>query len=414
MKELKKIFQDLFKKFKLGEDKELKELKKIENQLKKLKDSDVTQDTWSVFSGKSMFKFWIIWLLVVFLWYIAFKSLETLYLILAAYILSVAMEAIIDFFERIKFRRWISIAVTYILLMIFVLAWFVFVVPFMFTQLSELIKLWITQINNIQILLTTKSLPEIVQSLAWIPSYMQDNILNYVNNQDLVWWLQVKLQENIAQIAQMWTTYAQYLGNRAVSIVWSFFSFVWQAAIVLTLAVLFSIEKKSVIRFISGIWSLKSREYLVIRLEKIYKQLGIWLKSQLLLCVFIWVTVYASLRILSLFGMDLPSKWSLAMIAWLTEFVPYLWPIFASVAAIMVALLNYWIYGALIVLAVFFAIQRLENNVFIPLLMNKTLWVNPVVVFVSMIIWGLIIWFLGVLLAVPIAVIITLMIEKDE
>jgi predicted PurR-regulated permease PerM len=389
-------------------------LKKIENQLKKLKDSDVTQDTWSVFSGKSMFKFWIIWLLVVFLWYIAFKSLETLYLILAAYILSVAMEAIIDFFERIKFRRWISIAVTYILLMIFVLAWFVFVVPFMFTQLSELIKLWITQINNIQILLTTKSLPEIVQSLAWIPSYMQDNILNYVNNQDLVWWLQVKLQENIAQIAQMWTTYAQYLGNRAVSIVWSFFSFVWQAAIVLTLAVLFSIEKKSVIRFISGIWSLKSREYLVIRLEKIYKQLGIWLKSQLLLCVFIWVTVYASLRILSLFGMDLPSKWSLAMIAWLTEFVPYLWPIFASVAAIMVALLNYWIYGALIVLAVFFAIQRLENNVFIPLLMNKTLWVNPVVVFVSMIIWGLIMWFLGVLLAVPIAVIITLMIEKDE
>jgi predicted PurR-regulated permease PerM len=47
---------------------------------------------------------------------------------------------------------------------------------------------------------------------------------------------------------------------------------------------------------------------MVIRLEKIYKQLGIWLKSQLLLCVFIGVTVYAALWILSLFGMDLPSK----------------------------------------------------------------------------------------------------------
>jgi predicted PurR-regulated permease PerM len=126
------------------------------------------------------------------------------------------------------------------------------------------------------------------------------------------------------------------------------------------------------------------------------------------------VTVYAALWILSLFGMDLPSKWSLAMIAWLTEFVPYVGPIFASVAAVMVALINYWIYGALIVLAVFFAIQRLENNVFIPLLMNKTLWVNPVVIFISMIIWGLIMWFLGVLLAVPIAVIITLLVEKDE
>lgn len=414
MKELKKTFQNLFKKFKLGSDNELKELKKIENQLKKLKNKDDVQDnTWLVFPGKSMFKFWIIGLLIVFLWYIAFKSLEIIYLILAAYILSVAMEAIIDFFERIRFGRWISISVTYVFLMIFVLAGFIFVVPFIFTQMSEFIKLWINHINNIQVLLTTKSLPEIVQSLTWIPSYMQDNILNYVNNQDLVWWLQLKLQENIAQIAQMWSTYAQYLGNRAVSIVWSFFNFIWQAAIVLTLAVLFSIEKKSVIRFISGIWSLKSREYMVIRLEKIYKQLGIWLKSQLLLCLFIWVTVYAALWILSLFGMDLPSKWSLAMIAWLTEFIPYLGPIFASVAAIMVALLNYWIYGGLIVLAIFFAIQWLENNVFIPLLMNKTLWVNPVVIFISMIVWGLIMWFLGVLLAVPIAVIITLMVEKE-
>lgn len=414
MKELKKFFKDLPKKFKLGTDNEFKELKKVEAQLKKLKNSKEPTDTWSAFSGKSMFKFWIIWLLVVFLWYIAFRSLETIYLILAAYILSVAMEAIIDFFERIKFRRWISIAVTYIFLMIFVLAGFLFVVPFIFTQLSELIKLWITQINDIQVLLTTKSLPEIVQSLTWIPHYMQENLLNYVSNQDLVWWLQSKLQENIAQIAQMWSYYAQYLGNRAVSIVWSFFNFVWQAAIVLTLAVLFSIEKKSVIRFISGIWSLRSREYLVIRLEKIYKQLGIWLKSQLLLCVFIWVTVYAALWILSLFGLDLPSKWSLAMIAWLTEFIPYLGPIFASVAALMVALLNYWIYWWLVILIVFFAIQWLENNVFIPLLMNKTLGVSPIVIFVSMIIWWLIIWFLGVLLAVPIAVIITLLIEKDE
>jgi|GEM_PF-6088860 len=44
MKELKKTFQNLFKKFKLGSDNELKELKKIENQLKKLKNKDDVQD----------------------------------------------------------------------------------------------------------------------------------------------------------------------------------------------------------------------------------------------------------------------------------------------------------------------------------------------------------------------------------
>jgi predicted PurR-regulated permease PerM len=48
----------------------------------------------------------------------------------------------------------------------------------------------------------------------------------------------------------------------------------------------------------------------------------------------------------------------------------------------------------------------------IPVLMNKTLGVNPVVIFISMIIGALILWFVGVLLAVPIAVIITLVLEK--
>jgi len=45
-------------------------------------------------------------------------------------------------------------------------------------------------------------------------------------------------------------------------------------------------------------------------------------------------------------------------------------------------------------------------------LMNKTLGVNPVVIFISMIIGWLIMGILWVLLAVPIAVIITLLLEK--
>jgi predicted PurR-regulated permease PerM len=52
----------------------------------------------------------------------------------------------------------------------------------------------------------------------------------------------------------------------------------------------------------------------------------------------------------------------------------------------LVAFIHFGIYGALIVMGVVFLLQRLENNVLIPLLMNKTLGVNPVVIFISMII----------------------------
>ncbi|MEI7918709.1 MAG: AI-2E family transporter [bacterium] len=59
-------------------------------------------------------------------------------------------------------------------------------------------------------------------------------------------------------------------------------------------------------------------------------------------------------------------------------------------AAVLVAFTHYGIYSALILVGVVFFIQRVENNVFIPLLMNKTLGVNPVVIFISMIIGAMI------------------------
>lgn len=410
---MKSFLNKSFSQIKLKNDKELKELEKVENQLKKLKTNNTKSDLNLCFSWKSMFKFWIIWLLVVFLWYIAFQSLQVIYLIITAYILSVAIEAVIDFFERIKFRRWLAIAVSYLLLMVVLLSGLIFILPFLFSQVSEILKIFISHVNQIQNLLQSKPLSDVIMSLDWLPSYAKDSLVNFVTNPDFMLSAQTKIQQNLSQLAQIWTTSAQAIWTWAVNFVWMFFNLIWQIAIILTLSVLFSIEKRSVIKFISSIWSLKSREYLAVRLERIYKKLWIWLKSQLLLCIFIWISVYAALWILSLFGMDLPQKGSLAMIAGLTEFVPYLWPIFASVAAILVALLHHWIYWWIVVLIIFFVIQRLENNVFIPFLMNKILWVNPIVIFVSMIIWGLIMWFLGVLLAVPIAVIITLMLEKD-
>ncbi|MEI8092310.1 MAG: hypothetical protein WCG98_09380 [bacterium] len=60
-----------------------------------------------------------------------------------------------------------------------------------------------------------------------------------------------------------------------------------QTSIVLTLAVLFSVQRTSVMKFISGLRGEKKYKFAYMKLERIYKKLGIWLKSQLLLCLFI-------------------------------------------------------------------------------------------------------------------------------
>jgi len=66
--------------------------------------------------------------------------------------------------------------------------------------------------------------------------------------------IQTKLQENVAQMVNMGTTYAREIGNFAVNFVGSFMNFITQLSIVLTLSVLFSAQKKSVMKFIASLW----------------------------------------------------------------------------------------------------------------------------------------------------------------
>ena len=94
----------------------------------------------------------------------------------------------------------------------------------------------------------------------------------------------------------------------AVSAVGTLFTFITQTSIVLTLSVLFSIQKDSVMKFIARIGGEQKYKFIYMKLERIYKKLGIRLKSQLLLCIFIGAAMYLALRILAAFGIDLPQK----------------------------------------------------------------------------------------------------------
>lgn len=270
----------------------------------------------------------------------------------------------------------------------------------------------INNISNRQEILSNKSLVQIIEDIHRLPSTFKYGLLESFSNPDVVVGVQSQLQDNINQIISMWTSYAKNIGNIAVSAVGTFFTFITQTSIVLTLSVLFSIQKDSVMRFVSKLGGEKKHKIIYMKLERIYKKLGIRLQSQLLLSLIIWIAMYAWLWILSFFGINLPQKWAIAAIAWIMEVVPYIGPILWGAVAALVAFTHIGWYAVVIVIAMVAVIQWLENNVLIPLLMNKTLWVNPVVIFISMIIWALILWVVWVLLAVPIAVIITLVLEK--
>lgn len=409
MKKSSSFFQSL----KSDNKRELLELEKLEKKLEKQKEHEKKAlITPFVFTNRMFIKFRVFGLLVVFLGLLVYQSLNIIYLIFMAYIISLAVEAVIDFFHKKIGHRTISIIIAYILLLLAFLWAMVFIIPFILGQISDIITIFIGNISNFQEVLTTKSLTGIIQDIHRLPWSLKTGLLNSLGDPTVVAGVQNQLEQNIAQMVSVGTTYAKNIGTMAVSAVWSIATFFTQTSIVLTLSVLFSFQKDAVMKFIARLGGQKKYKFIYMKIEKIYKQLGVRLKSQLMLCLFMGVAMYAILWILALFGLDLPQKWALAGIVAITELIPYIGPFIGGAAAALVAFIHFWRYGALIVIGCAMLLQWLENNVLIPLLMNKTLGVNPIVIFISMIIWGLILGFLGILLAVPIAVIVTLLMEK--
>ncbi|USN56131.1 MAG: AI-2E family transporter [Candidatus Peribacteria bacterium] len=105
------------------------------------------------------------------------------------------------------------------------------------------------------------------------------------------------------------------------------------------LAIFFSIEKKKVITFLAHISG--QVKYTELKLLKLYRKLGFWLEGQLVLCVAIGIGVRIGLQAIAIFGIDLPNKFTLALISGLVEFIPYLGPFMGMFPALLLGIAAY-------------------------------------------------------------------------
>ena len=200
--------------------------------------------------------------------------------------------------------------------------------------------------------------------------------------------------------------YIKTIAWQALIFFWNIFSIIVDFAIVLTLCVFFSIAHYDIKYWLKYIFRHYSN--ILPRIDLAYSGITTRLKSQLFLCLFIWTMSYLWLWALELFNISVPQKWTLAILAWLFEIIPYLGPFLWWIPAAISALIFSGWWGFLAVGILYFIIQQSEEKFLVPVLMWKTLGVSPLVVFICMILFGTIMWFFWVLLAVPMAVIVSL------
>ena len=129
------------------------------------------------------------------------------------------------------------------------------------------------------------------------------------------------------------------------------------------------------------------------------KKIGRWFQAQLILSLVIGFLVFSGLWIL-----DVKYAVILAIFATVFELVPIVGPVFAGGMAVVVGLSQSFGTG-MYVLILFLIIQQLENHILVPLVMKRAIDVHPVVILIS-ILGGLqIAGFVGMILAVPAAVV---------
>ncbi|MFC4499837.1 MULTISPECIES: AI-2E family transporter [Streptomyces] len=109
---------------------------------------------------------------------------------------------------------------------------------------------------------------------------------------------------------------------------------------------------------------------------------------------------------LGLWAVGVPLVLPLAVLTFVTAFVPIIGALFAGLVAVLIALVSNGLTDALIVLAIIIVVQQLEGNVFQPMIQSRGLGLHAAVILLAVTLGGSLAGIVGSLLAVPIAALI--------
>ena len=162
----------------------------------------------------------------------------------------------------------------------------------------------------------------------------------------------------------------------------------------------FSVKARAIL-----IGSDKSISYFSTILQNIRHYLGI----KTLICLLTGILIYMALLII---GVDYPLLW--ALIAGLMNYIPNIGSIIAAVPAVLFALIQLGLGGAVWTLGSFMLVNNVLGNFVEPRIMGKGLGLSTLVVFLSLIFWGFIFGTVGMFLSVPFTMTIKIILEQNE
>ncbi len=180
-------------------------------------------------------------------------------------------------------------------------------------------------------------------------------------------------------------------------VLFAVFGGVMATIFILSVAAFLSLKEKAAEKVIGIISPKKYEAYSLSLWSRCQNKVSGWFLSRILGCLFIGLACYFAFLAL---GVSHP--FSLGLMAGIFNFIPILGPLVSGIIIfIIIALEN--IFKAIFVLIVFILIQQVENNVLMPILTKKFIDLPPALVLIALAIGGVLWGFLGAILAIPLA-----------
>ncbi|MGB3189656.1 MAG: AI-2E family transporter [Limnoraphis sp.] len=327
---------------------------------------------------------WIGFFCLILALLILWQFRQIVLLIFTSVILAIALNSLVRWLQRFRLNRNLAVIIALSLVVLFGTLFFSLVMPPFLTQFQQLIELAPRGFN---------------QFIRWV-----DNLLE---NPPI--WFPQQLEFRVPTIPEI----AQQVGPLAQNVLGNFFAFfsnslttLLQLLLVIVLTLMFlsnPVAYRTVfVRLFPSFYRRRADEILS-GCETVLLQ---WMAGIVINSIFI-----ASLSAIGLLILDIPFVFAHALLAGVFNFIPNIGPAASVVFPVSVALLDTpW--KALTVIILYIVIQNLESYWFSPMIMQKQVSLLPAATLTAQIFFARFFGFLGLILALPLAVVSKIWIEE--
>lgn len=330
-------------------------------------------------SYESIFKFFIVLFILLFLIYLR----GIIFIVFISMILTLIMNPAVDKMQRKKIPRVVGAASL-------LLSAFVFIGLLIYIVAPPLAK-------------------EVGTLSSKFPIYLENVGLDYdiISSQNITLEksFDYKISEPFQNILFEASKSLKNITSNIVIGIIGFLGGVLTVILIIVISFYLVVEKNGVEKFVKTLIPVKFRPQALRVIRKIEVKLGKWFMGQLFLGLIVGFLSFIGLTILGV-----PYALVLAIIAGSMELIPYIGPTLSSIPAIIIAFAISPIL-AILVFVLYLVIQQLENYLIVPKVMEKSVGLHPVVIIIAMLVGGQIADVLGIILAIPVTIIASIILE---